>query len=183
MKRVAVIGCSGAGKSRFSSRLGEIERIPVFHLDPLYWRPAIRDADPSKWSEIQSGLAAQDSWIIDGNYGATLDLRLKRADTLIFFDFSSVACVAGVVTRALRSRLAGQRQEDWVSGCNNRLDFDLLKQSWSFGSRHREGIIKGAARYSDLSLVRFRNRGEADRFLAERLELSRARGTCPAGGG
>ena len=38
LRRVLVIGCGGAGKSTFASRLGERTGLPVIHLDALFWR-------------------------------------------------------------------------------------------------------------------------------------------------
>ncbi len=39
MKRLAIVGCAGAGKSTLARLLGQILGLPVFHLDALFWRP------------------------------------------------------------------------------------------------------------------------------------------------
>ncbi|TOH24481.1 AAA family ATPase, partial [Vibrio parahaemolyticus] len=39
MKRIAVIGSGGSGKSTFSALLGKKLNLPVHHLDQLYWKP------------------------------------------------------------------------------------------------------------------------------------------------
>lgn len=39
MKRISIIGSSGAGKSTFARRLGEITGLEVIHLDKIYWQP------------------------------------------------------------------------------------------------------------------------------------------------
>ena len=38
MRRIAVVGPGGAGKSVLATRLGAELGIPVTHLDVLYWR-------------------------------------------------------------------------------------------------------------------------------------------------
>ena len=38
MKRILIIGCPGSGKSYFAKRLGEITKLPVIHMDNIYWK-------------------------------------------------------------------------------------------------------------------------------------------------
>jgi len=35
--KIMVIGCPGGGKSTFARALGEITKLPVYHLDMLFW--------------------------------------------------------------------------------------------------------------------------------------------------
>ena len=35
--KIMVIGCPGGGKSTFARALGEIIKLPVYHLDMLFW--------------------------------------------------------------------------------------------------------------------------------------------------
>ena len=35
--KIIVIGCPGGGKSTFARALGEITKLPVYHLDMLFW--------------------------------------------------------------------------------------------------------------------------------------------------
>lgn len=39
MRRIAVVGCGGAGKTRFAAELGQLLGLPVIHLDRFYWKP------------------------------------------------------------------------------------------------------------------------------------------------
>jgi adenylate kinase family enzyme len=76
MKRVLVIGCGGAGKSTFAARLGTKVGLPVVHLDALYWRPGWQKTPEAEWQEVVEGLVRREAWVMDGNYGGTMDLRV-----------------------------------------------------------------------------------------------------------
>jgi hypothetical protein len=90
MKRVIVVGPGAAGKSTLAARLGEITRLPVIELDTLFWRPGLAPTPRDERAAIQRRLAAQESWIMDGDLGPydVLDVRLQAADAIVFLDFS-----------------------------------------------------------------------------------------------
>lgn len=101
VKRIAIVGCIGAGKSTLARQLGHRLGIEVIHLDRLWWQPgpyrikgkrtvAARTLAPGEFRKLQERLAAQDSWIIDGG-AADLSVRLSRADTVV----SSWICLGG----------------------------------------------------------------------------------------
>lgn len=76
MKRIMIIGSGGAGKSTLARQLGERLQLDVYHLDALMWRPGWEIAPREERIDIQKQLVKKDEWIIDGNFGNTLDLRL-----------------------------------------------------------------------------------------------------------
>ncbi|WP_229907829.1 hypothetical protein [Amycolatopsis oliviviridis] len=55
MRRIMVVGCSGAGKSTFSRRLGAALDLPVTHLDRLYWRPGWTPAPDAEFHVAHGG--------------------------------------------------------------------------------------------------------------------------------
>ena len=95
MRRVAIIGSSGAGKSTLARRLGERTGLPVVHLDEHFWRPGWVETSRGEWRAVQTALCAQDAWIMDGNYSGTLDVRLARADTVVFLDLPRRVTIPG----------------------------------------------------------------------------------------
>jgi len=100
MKRIVVIGKSGAGKTTFSSELSKELDIEVIHLDDLFWKSGwerVYTAD--EWEKKVKELIAQEEWILDGNYHNTLDVRLARADTVIFFDIHPFIALAQALKR------------------------------------------------------------------------------------
>lgn len=77
MKRVAIIGSGGAGKTTLARALGAQTGIPVVHLDRLYWSAGWVPTPRETWLERQRAVLEQERWIIDGNYGPTLELPLS----------------------------------------------------------------------------------------------------------
>lgn len=56
------------------------------------------------WTDRQRQLVATDAWIIDGNYSATMPVRLAAADTVIFLDLPAVTCLWGILQRRRQYR-------------------------------------------------------------------------------
>lgn len=80
MKRVLVIGCSGAGKSTFARRLRDITGLPLFYLDMLWHKPDRTNITEEEFDDALTEMIAGDSWIIDGDYSRTLALRYRRCE-------------------------------------------------------------------------------------------------------
>jgi adenylate kinase family enzyme len=77
---------AGAGKSTFAGQLSAKTGLPVIHLDVYFWKPGWVQPSDTEWRAVQNTLLAGEAWIADGNYHETLDLRLARADTVVFLD-------------------------------------------------------------------------------------------------
>ena len=97
--RVVVTGMAGAGKSTFARELSVKTSLPVIHLDVHFWKPGWVEPSDAEWRDIQSTLLAGDDWIVDGNYHETLDLRLERADTVVYLDTPWWLCAARAFVR------------------------------------------------------------------------------------
>ena len=92
MKKVVIIGSDGAGKSTLARRLGAATGIEVFHLDKLYWKPNWTKTPKDEWLKTVENLLCKDEWIMDGNFGGTMEIRLAACDTAIFLDFPRTVC-------------------------------------------------------------------------------------------
>ena len=93
-----------------------------------------------EWDRLIAQLIARDSWILDGNYGRTLPMRLDAADTVIFLDLPRLVCTWRIFKRRLRN--LGRIRPDSAPGCPERLSWEFVAWVWTYGSRRRPGIMK-----------------------------------------
>lgn len=90
--------------------------------------------------QIQQELVQKESWIIDGNYGGTMDIRLQAADTIIFLDFPRRICMYRIMKRILTYR--NRTRPDMGAGCPEKFDVQFLKWIWRFPKDKRPGILQ-----------------------------------------
>lgn len=161
MKKVIVIGCPGSGKSTFSRALHKITGIPLFHLDMMYWNADRTIVEKAIFRERLSNALQKDEWIIDGNYGSTMELRLKECDTVIFLDYPSEVCLNGIRERR------GQARSDmpWVEADEEDEEFTQFVKSYN--SQSRPQVMELLDRYSHKNIFIFASRIEAADFLAD----------------
>lgn len=164
MNRVMVIGCPGSGKSTFSRALHKITGIPLFHLDMLYWNPDRTTVDKAVFRGRLADVMQKPEWIIDGNYGSTIELRLQACDTVIFLDYPLEICLDGIMERRGKAR----SDMPWIEA-EDEEDADFIAFIKDFREKSRPQITELLERYSHRNIHIFRNREEADVFL-ERIQ-------------
>jgi adenylate kinase family enzyme len=169
MKRVVIVGCAGGGKSTLARRLGERLRLPVTHLDAVFWGPGWSELPIPAFRAKIAEITAGDAWITDGNYaGATFDLRLPRADLLIMVERPRIVCLWRAVRRALLGYM--DRGVPLAPGCEERFDARFmarLRFIWNY-QRVNVPIIEAArlAHGPDVPVVRLTSDAQIAAFLA-----------------
>lgn len=158
-QRLAIIGLPGSGKSTFASKLGSSLHLPVHHLDKHVF-DGRNKRDKQDFLAIKEALVSEDSWIIEGCSLATLEMRVARADTVIYFHFSRLRCVW-----RLCKRLFSFDQDLVNSGCLRVINWPLLKYMWNFDRNNREKIEDLRRRYPDVQFLVFHCPDDLDRFL------------------
>jgi adenylate kinase family enzyme len=167
MRRVVILGNAGSGKSTLARRLGERLGLPVVHMDVLFWEPGWKEPDNEAFRARVRAAVAGDAWITEGNYlSRTFDLRLPRADQVIWLDTPQLTCVRRVI---VRSALARPRP-DLAVGCEEGLfdnDFlPFLGYTWNYDRKSRPRLE--AARQAmapDVPVVHLRGKRQIGAFL------------------
>ncbi len=166
MRRVAVIGSPGAGKSTLARRLGGLLDLPVYHLDRMYWGPGWTATPRSRWRRRHARLLAESHWILDGHYADTLADRLAAADTVFYLCYPRKTCMR----RALARAFGPGARPDMAPGCAAGFDrnlLSLLRRIWRFpaqGARHTEDLLESAG--TGLCVFRLRSPAHTEALLA-----------------
>ncbi|HEX4054985.1 MAG TPA: AAA family ATPase [Tepidisphaeraceae bacterium] len=102
MRRVVIVGSSGAGKTTLASALAQRLRVPHVEIDSLNWESNWTETPTDLlWKKIESALAG-DAWAVCGNYTKLRELIWPRADTLIRLDYPMGLVMWQVLRRTVR---------------------------------------------------------------------------------
>jgi adenylate kinase family enzyme len=87
MKKVAVFGNAGGGKSTLARRVAELTRLPLYPLDAIQFKAGGVKVPHEDYLKAHADLLERDRWIIDG-FGCVPSAwaRFAAADTLIHVD-------------------------------------------------------------------------------------------------
>jgi adenylate kinase family enzyme len=147
MRRVLIIGSAGAGKTTLARQIGTRLDLPVIHLDRHFWNPGWVETPRDEWARQVDELVAGDRWVMDGNYGGTIDRRIRAADTVLFLDYSRVLCLGRVLRRWWRHR--GRQRPDLPEGCLEKIDAEFLLWIWNYRRRSRPRIVDALDRFGE----------------------------------
>ena len=163
MERIMIIGCGGSGKSTLARALGEKTGLPVVHLDKLFWKPGWVESTKEEIDEKIRAEMNKPSWIMDGNYNRTMAERIRHCDTVIYLDFSRMACLWGVLKRVITTY--GSVRPDMGAGCPERFDWEFLKWVWNYNRDKREKNYCLLKEAKDVEIVVLKNRYAVKQFL------------------
>ena len=159
MNKVIIIGCPGSGKSTFGRKLKEITGLPLYHMDRMYWNEDRTTVAKEVFIDRLRTVMDNSEWIIDGNYGASMEMRFKDCDTVFFLDYPTEVCIDGVEKRK------GKPRPDMPWFENDNTDEDFISFINNYNSESRPKVIKLMEKYSSCNIIVFHSRTEADDFL------------------
>ena len=158
MRKVIVIGCPGSGKSTVSRALHNKTGIPLYHLDMMYWNADKTTVEKSAFLERLYVVLEKDEWIIDGNYGSTMELRMAACDTVIFLDYPLDVCLDGI-----RARRGKPRSDmPWIE---TEEDAEFIEFIKNYKEEQKPKVLDLLEKYGDKNIVIFKSREEAVAFL------------------
>jgi adenylate kinase family enzyme len=174
VKKVAVFGNAGGGKSTLSLKLSELSGLPLHILDKIQFRPGGEPVPPQDFKHAHDIILAGDRWIIDG-YGSldTLWPRLNAADTLIYLDLPLPVHFGWVTKRLITGRF--KPPEGWPENSPIwRSSLSSYRALWlchKFLTPQYREFVTQAKR--DKNVHHIRTTGEIPQFLASIEEASR----------
>lgn len=158
MKKVIVIGCCGSGKSTFARYLHACTEIPLFHLDQLNWNADKTTVEKTVFLKRVKEVIQKDTWIIDGNYGSSMEMRMQACDTVFFLDYPVDVCIQGIYDRVGRVRT----DMPWVE---DEVDEDLIEFVKNYEKEDRPEVLNLLSKYKEKDIHIFRSRLDANRYL------------------
>ncbi|WP_373943428.1 adenylate kinase [Vibrio chagasii] len=115
MKKIAVFGKPGSGKSTVSKALAQATGIDLHQLDSLVYKANGEFVDSEVFSHMHERILSSESWIIDGlGPIESFKKRLDTADTLIYIDLPYPVSYWFVTKRLLKGLFV--KPEGWPDG-------------------------------------------------------------------
>ena len=124
----------------------------------MYWNADKTTVEKSIFFERLSDVLEKDEWIIDGNYGSTMELRMAACDTVIFLDYPLDVCLDGIKERRGKPR----SDMPWIE---TEEDAEFIEFIKSYSEQQKPKVLELLEKYSDKNIVVFKSREQADAFL------------------
>ena len=103
-----------------------------------------------------------DEWIIDGNYGSTIELRLQACDTVVFLDYSTNICLDGIKKRRGKPRT----NIPWIEN-EDEEDTEFIEFIKNYNYQNRPMVMELLDKYSHKDIYIFKTGKEANEFLKQ----------------
>ncbi len=158
MNRIMIIGCPGSGKSTLARMLAQKTGLPLYHLDMMYWNPDRTTKPKEEFRAELRRTVSLPEWIIDGNYGSTLELRMDACDTVVFLDYPVDVCLSGIEERRGKPRV----DMPWVE---TQIDEEFIEFIKNYNRDSRPKVLELIEKYSNKNIIVLKSRNEADKWL------------------
>jgi len=182
MQRINVVGTSGSGKSHFSQRLAHSIACDYIEMDQLYWEKNWQEPSDEVFIEKLKTAISGESWVLDGNYNRTVSVKLAKADTIVWIDYSFSRTLYQAVKRALIRCLT---KVEIGSGTGNTENFRKSFMSrdsvllWTLktyqSNKVRYQTLMENETYQDIHFVRLTSPAQAKSYIEMVNQMKRTR--------
>jgi hypothetical protein len=145
VRRVSVIGVSGAGKTTVGKAMASALGVPFLELDGVYHQPGWTELPPDEW---------------------------ENADTVVWLDLPRRVAVRQVAGRTIvrsftREELWNGNREGWFAFLDPRRERNMILWSWTRHAHDREKYEARAVdpRWSHLDVIRLTDSHDVQAFL------------------
>ncbi|TCR85399.1 AAA family ATPase [Rhizobium sp. BK376] len=142
--RILVIGCSGGGKSTLSQKLAQRFGLTYISFDrDIFWMPGWTERPRTEQRELITEMVARERWIMDGSNPSSFDLRLPRADLVIWMQISRLVCIWSVFKRWIM--FFGRTRPEMAPGCIEKVDWEFVRFIWTYDKKFTPRFWDGIA--------------------------------------
>jgi adenylate kinase family enzyme len=174
VRRVSVVGNSGAGKSALARRIAAALGVPYVELDAINHLPDWVPIDPDEFVARLDELTQGEGWVVDGNYRTVVveGPVWKRADTVVWLDLPRRTVMRQLTARTLgrvitRRRLWNGNRETWRDALSRDPERSIVLWAWAnhdkYAERYRSAM--DAPQFRHLDFVRLTSHAAADRWV------------------
>ncbi len=170
LKRVVVVGTSGAGKTTLAGELARVLDVSHVELDAYRHGPNWTETPDDIFRQNISDALTGQRWVVDGNYSVARDIVWARATTMVWLDYPFYVTFSRLFLRTMSRYF--RRTELWNGNREDLKGVLFTRDSlfvWAFRThwRRRKSMPVAFAlpEYAHLDVLRFRSPRAADRWL------------------
>nr|WP_082728503.1 AAA family ATPase [Rhizobium altiplani] len=174
-ERVLVIGCSGGGKTTLSAKVAQLRHLEFQSLDrDVRWLPGWVERDRAEQRDIIAHLVQHERWVMDGSGASSFDIRLPRADLVLWIRVPRRTALIGLLKPV--SRYYGSVRPAMGDGCPEPLpDRKFLSYIWNFEKKYAPLFIKQIDQHGpNVPVAVLRTHREMDTLLGLAAQSTRS---------
>ena len=167
IKRISIIGGSGNGKTTLANNLGEVLKLPVYHLDGMNYSENWEEINKEKRDKIILEKVNEDEWVIDGTYNSTLKQRLEKSDLVIYLDYSSFAQIKGILGRFIKNH---DKEKPEIPGCKEKMSLEFFFWVWNWRKNKRDKVIETIRQIDKNRVLIFKKRKHLNKWYFDKFK-------------
>ena len=174
VQKIAVVGCSGSGKTFVAMQLAKRCGLDHIEMDGMAFEPGwdLRPVEAFQADLEERFETATSGWVTDGNWSSLGGIQLLLAEKIIWLDLPRLTVMRQLVPRTLRrvltrKKLWGENREPFSNLYSLKPEKNVILWSWQeFHSirAHYQGCLADGS-WSHAEVLRLRSRNEIEALL------------------